>query len=514
MNKYQKLASNTLIFAIGSFGAKLLSYFLVRFYTGCMSTEDYGIAEMLQQSGNLIYPVVTLSMADALIRFGLDKAYDKKQIYTTAVTSTLCGLAVLAAFMPLIGSIKMFSGYSVLLLVYCFFSSFKQLTASFIRARGLVKLFAADGIMSTLITVVSNIILLKVFDFGVTGFICSIIISDALSLLGLFIIADLHKYIDLKSLDKTLFKKMVRYSAPLIPTYVLWWITSASDRWFVIEMVSEHDNGIYSAAYKIPNLLMVVTTLFYQAWQMSAIENKDDKGLAKFYTQVYSAYSSLMFMGAAGLIMIVKPLTYIMVDKDPVKNFTFAYHYTPILVIAMIFQCMCQFLSSVYNVKKKSMNSMLTSLVAAVVNIGLNFLLIPHLGVYGAAIATAASYFACFAVRIIDTRSYIKFNADFFKLFVNIVVVCYMALVAITEPKLTYVQLIVLFIVTVVFNFDAILSTLRKILSRKFKKAPPKAEQPVTDEKPFEESPEEELPEGRNIVMITRDTDDESERTD
>ncbi len=512
MNKYQKLAGNTLIFAIGSFGAKLLSYFLVRFYTGCMSADDYGIAENLSQTANLIYPVVTLSMADALIRFGLDKAYDKRKIYTTAVTATICGLLLLAAFMPLISSISFFKGYGVLLLVYCIFSSFKQLTASFIRARGLVKLFALDGIMSTLITVISNIILLKVFDLGITGFICSIIIADGLSLLGLIVIAELYKFIDFKLLDKKLFKAMVKYSAPLIPTYVLWWVTSASDRWFVIEMVSRHDNGIYTAAYKIPNLLMVVTTLFYQAWQMSAIENKDDKGLAKFYSQIYSAYSSVMFMGAAGLIMIVKPLTYLLVDNDPVKNFTFAYHYTPILIIAMIFQCMCQFLSSVYNVKKKSINSMLTSLVAAVVNLGLNFLLIPKMGVYGAAIATAAAYFACFAVRIVDTRSYIKFNAGFFKLFVNTIVVCYMALVAITEPKFTYPQLIILFIVTVIFNFDAILSTLRKILSRKLKKAPAKKPAPKPQEEAVVNIAEEDIPEGRNITMTTNEN--KPERTD
>ena len=88
-------------------------------------------------------------------------------------------------------------------------------------------------------------------------------------------------------------------------------------------------------------------------------------------------------------------------------------------------------------------------------------------GATGAAIATASSYFACYAVRIFDARSYVKFKVSFLKLFVNMVVVCYMAFVAVKEPKLTYLQLIVLFVVMVIFNFEAILSTLRKILNRK-----------------------------------------------
>ena len=470
MNKYQKLLNNTLIFAIGTFGSKLLSFILVRLYTGCMTTAQYGTADLLYQAANVIYPIVTLSMADALIRFGIDKAYDNKKIYTIALTTTAGGLAVLLLFTPLINSLEAFRGYSLLLFVYCFFSSFKQLAASFVRARGLVKLFAIDGIFSTLIIVVSNLILLLKFDLGVTGYVCSIIISDALSLLGLVIISELYKFFDIKSLDKTLFKEIVKYSLPLVPTYILWWITSASDRYFVIAMVSSAENGIYSAAHKIPTLLLLVTTLFYQAWQMSAIENKDDSDLSGYYKQVYGAYSSLLFIAAAGLIMIAKPFTYILVDNDPEKNFVFGYHYTPILIIAMIFQCLCQFLSSLYNVRKKSVNSMVTSIVAAVVNIVLDILLIPRLGAYGAGLATMTAYFACFMVRVFDTRSYVKFDISWFKMIVNMIVVGYMAIVAITEPKAEYVQLIVLFIAVAVFNFDAVLSTLKNFITVKRKK--------------------------------------------
>ncbi len=492
MNKYQKLASNTLIFAIGSFGTKLLSFFLIRLYTGCMTAAEYGTADLLYQAVNVLYPVVTFSMADAIIRFGIDKAYDNKKVYTTAMAATMLGVTILALLTPIINKIDAFSGYAFILYVYCYCSSFKQLASNFVRARGYVKLFAADGIVSMLTTVLFNVIFLVFLNMGVTGYILSTILSDTISFILLTLIAELYKFFDFKYLSKKFFREMLKYSAPLIPTYILWWITSASDRWFVIDMVGSSDNGIYSAAYKIPTLLMFVTTIFYQAWQMSAIENKDDKTISKFYSQVYGAYSSLLFIGAAGLIMLVKPLTYLIVDNDPEKNYIFAYHYTPILVIAMVFQCLCQFLSSIYNVRKKSMNSMLTSLVAAAVNIVLNLLLIPSMGVYGAAIATAASYFACFAVRIFDARSYVPFRVSFFKMFVNLVVVCYMAFVAIKEPKMTYLQLIVLFVVITVFNFEAVISTLKKILSRKIGKNAPKAQNDAENNS---------IPAGRHITM-------------
>ncbi|MGN0675766.1 MAG: polysaccharide biosynthesis C-terminal domain-containing protein [Oscillospiraceae bacterium] len=473
MNKYQKLANNTLIFAIGSFGAKFLSFILMRLYTGCMTEEGYGTADLLYQTVNVLYPILTFSMADAVIRFGMEKGYDKRQVYTVAVIATIIGLAAFALFSPVLNLIDMYKDYGFLLYVYCYFSCFRQIASNFVRAKGYVKLFAADGIFSTLVIVICNVIFLVVLDMGVTGYVLSIIISDAVSFILLTVIAGLHKYLDITYFSKKLFKEMLKYSAPLIPTYVLWWITSASDRWFVISLCGEADNGIYSAAYKIPSLLMMFTTLFYQAWQMSAIENRNDSGLSKFYTKIYGAYSSLLMIAAAGVIMLVKPLTFLLVDNDPEKNFTFAYHYTPILVVAMVFQCLCQFTSSVYNVKKKSMNSLLTSLIAAVVNIILNFLLIPEYGPYGAAIATAASYAACFAIRIFDVRNFIPFKVNHFRMIVNVIVIGYMAFTAIKEPKLTYLQLAVLFIAVTVFNFESVLSTLRKILART---SPKKAE--------------------------------------
>ena len=466
MNKYQKLAGNTLIFAIGSFGAKFLSFFLIRLYTGCMTSAEYSTADLLYQTVNILYPIVTMSMADAVIRFGMDKGYDGRTVYTTAITSTVMGLAVLALLSPLFNLSGMYAGYSFLLYVYCYFSCFRQIASNFVRAKGYVKLFALDGILSTLTIVISNVILLKFLDMGINGYILSIIISDALSFIGLTVVAGLHKYLDFRYFAKKVFKEMLKYSVPLIPTYVLWWITSASDRLFVMSMWGESENGIYSASYKIPTLLLMFTTLFFQAWQMSAIENRNDKELPKFYGKIYSAYSSALMIAAAGIIMLVKPLTYLLVDNDPEKNYIYGYHYTPILVIAMVFQCLCQFASSVYNVKKKSMNSMWTSAIAAAVNIILNLIFIPRWGAYGAAIATAAAYASCFAVRIFDVTNMIKFNAGHIRTIINTLIIIGMAVLAITEPKLVYLWLALLFVIITVFNFGAVLSTLKKILNR------------------------------------------------
>jgi O-antigen/teichoic acid export membrane protein len=255
---------------------------------------------------------------------------------------------------------------------------------------------------------------------------------------------------------------MLRYSAPLVPTYVLWWVTSASDRWFVIGMVGQSENGIYSAAYKIPTLLMMFTTLFFQAWQMSVIENKDDGELVPFFSRIWKAYSALLLVGACGLIWICKPLTDILVDTNG-KGFGESYKYCAVLVIAMVFQCGCQFLTSVYNVKKKSANACFTALIAAAVNIALNFFLIPKFGVTGAAIATALSYLICFIVRMADSLRYIRFTPCVGRMIINSCLAVTSCVICYRGIPFAGVIMFGLLLVAFLINLPAVTDTIRKI---------------------------------------------------
>ena len=465
MNKYKKLMGNTLIFGIGSVGTKLLGFLLVMVYAKVFDTKEYSTTDLLYNMVNILVPLVTFSMADAVIRFGMDKSYDPRKVFTCANVSVLLGMAIFMLFTPLVASSAKIGQYSFLLYVCCYFSCFRQIASQFVRARGMVKLFAADGILSVLIQVICNLLFLLAFKLGVTGYVLSIIVADAFSLLFLTAVAGLHKYLDGSFFSKRLIKEMMKFSIPLIPTYLLWWVTSASDRWFVIGMVGDAENGVYSFAYRLPTLLMLVTTMFYQAWQMSSIEERDSRTLGKFYENVFGVYSSLMYIGAAGLIMLAKPLTYVLTLGDKSEFFP-AFQFTPVLITAMIFQCFCQFLSSIYTTKKRSVNSCLTALVAAVVNIILNLLLIPQYGVWGAAIATAAAYFACFAVRLFDARKFIFFKVDYFRFFVNTIIIVFMCILMGKQPTVYWLGLILGFAVSLIYNFDAVVKTLRKILTR------------------------------------------------
>lgn len=462
MDKYKKLFSNTIIFAIGTFSSKLLSLLMVRFYQAYI--PEYGLSDMILIVANFLIPIATLCIAaEGIMRFGLDKEYDNSQVFTNGIFTVILGMTGLAVLFPIMNFVHLFDGYGMLIYVFVYTSSFRTLCSYFIRARGLVKLFAFDGILTTITLVLFNILFLAVFKMGVHGYILSIILSDTLSIVFLTIFAGLPRYIKPKNLNIKLWKAMLKYSIPLIPTTILWIVISGSDRFFIREMISDNANNLYTAANRLPLLISTGSMFFTQAWHMSAITENNTKGYEKFYGKVFGSYQSLMYMATAGIILLSKPIVHIWFDPKYYE----AYKYIPLLLLGILFMCLGSYLSSIYAVTKQSVNSLATSGIAGIVNIALNIILIPIWGIQGAGFATMASYAICFFIRVVDTRRYVPFDVSYLKIAVNVLLLSAMTVIATFEPKNMYVWLITICLLVIIFNFAAIIKTAKKILVRK-----------------------------------------------
>lgn len=143
-------------------------------------------------------------------------------------------------------------------------------------------------------------------------------------------------------------------------------------------MLGSEANGLYVAAYKVPNVIMLFSTLFTEAWQLSAVTDggRNSPGRAKFFSQVFLSYQSLLFIVAGGLIYCCKFVMMVLTLSGK-SAFNAAWQYIPLLVVATVFSCFVTFLGSVYMVEKRSGESFFTMLVGAVLNLALNWFLIP-----------------------------------------------------------------------------------------------------------------------------------------
>lgn len=410
MDKYKKLASNTIIFAIGTFSSKVLSFLLMPFVTRMMTTADYGSADLIQQTVNVLIPIVTLQVNSAALRFSLDKAKRKADVLTVGIRTTLLGFVVFLIFAYPISLITIndfkLGEYIELIYIFVLVSGFRQLCQQFVRGSGKVKLYAVDGIIATATTLIFTFLFLSPLKMGVTGYILAIIASDACSIIFYIFAAKLYRYVRPHLFDKSITGQMLKYCVPLIPTVILWWIINVSDRYMITLFVGSAANGLYTAASKIPNFVILFAQIFIDAWQLSAVDEYDGRKKARFFSNVFRVYSGGVFVVASALIVFCQIFTKILVAPSYYES----WNYVPILIIATTYSCIVNFLASVYMAEKKSLMALLTALSGAVSNVVLNIILIPKLGANGAAIATVSAFVIVFITRGINTRKYVRMN--------------------------------------------------------------------------------------------------------
>ncbi len=433
MNKYKKLISDTAVYGIGTFASKILVFFLTRLYTECLTEAQFGKADLVSNLANLLIPLAAAGMCDGIFRFALDRDSDKRSVFSTGFAILLAASALFAILSPLMILSEYFRSYVWLIILYVLMSNFHSVCAQYIRALDKTKLFAVQGILNTVLTITFNVIFLVVlpensFFSSEYGYVFSIVIADFILGCFLMIYARLWKDIRFESVNKKLALSMLKYSLPLIPTTIFWWITNVSDRYMVTYFLGESQNGLYTAAYKIPTLLTLVTGVFSEAWQFSAVKESDPENAPGFYSNVFSCFQGIIFTAGAFIIVFSKIGAKILFAE----SYYSAWEFIPLLAVAGVFSSFVNFLSSIYMVKKRSIKSFLTAMSGAVVNIVLNFILIPShlslgsitvtcagLGVQGAAVATVISYVTVFIMRAADTRRLLKFDMQVLRLVSN-----------------------------------------------------------------------------------------------
>lgn len=426
-SSYKKLFSNTLLFALGSFTSKVLIILLVKVYTTYLTKDELGVNEILQQISNWMIPLVTLTVSEAVLRFGIDKAYDKKQIFSIANVICTLGILCMVVIIPLFVVLRLTTAdISLWLFFYIAAAAVKLVYMNFLRALDKVRLYAYMSIINTLITLVGTILFICVFKMGNYGYLLSIIIADALTAVISFFAAKMWQYVDFRHIKRENVKMMLAYCVPLIPAQIMWLVTNSSDSFMTKYYMGDGATGVLSASYKIANLVSTVYLMFGQAWNMSAIMEDGSDDRDEFYSNVYRLNLCMLFILAAGCLFICTPLTYIWMGEQVWESAKYA----PILIYSTIFSCLATFMGSIYLASNRTKRSLMTSVVAGVINISLNLVLIPRIGLYGPPITTVVSYIAVFAVRAYDSRKLVPFDLKTGKLVRGSLILALMTLVS------------------------------------------------------------------------------------
>lgn len=431
-----------------------------------LSTTQFGKVDIITTVVNLLGPLACLDLSDAVFRYALDKAEDKKDIFSTGLYYTF----LLSIVSLIIGFIISFfiPTYPVVLATFLLISNnFYSLISDFARSIGYVKEYAFAGVLSTLVIGISNILLLVVVKLGINGYLISMIIGPIAAMLYLSKATKLSRFCSKGGISKPTLNKMLKYSIPLIPNSLAWWLNSTSDRLFILWFLGASANGIYAMANKIPNMLNTVINIFFQSWQMSVVEEFNKPDGKKFITNVFNYFLSFIFFCGIGLVTFTRPIFRILLSSRYYSGWSLV----PFFVLATIYTSLSSFVGTMYTAFKQTGPIMVTTAYGAVINIVVTVILVPLMGSVGAVIANIISFFI---VSLIRTRFMVRRN----KLDINYskIILLHVLFIAIStvvlmdiNDILTYVLGVIILILQLIFDSE-LKAAFKPIIKKLFKR--------------------------------------------
>lgn len=414
-NRNSYLAKNIFLFSLSTFGTRIISFFLVPIYTNTLSTSQYGVADLITTLVTILSPIVTFNIGEGVMRFCLDDNANYDDVSSIGYLFGLLCIFIGFFIFPINSMFRSTRDYSLSIYHYCISLGLYTLANYNLRGREKLFQFAIANILQTLSAAIFNIFFLIFLKMGVSGYFLAYIISDYIGMFYSLAAGNFFSTLRHFRIRLDLLKQMVVYSVVLVPNSFMWWIMNSSDRVMVTSMMGAAANGIYGVSYKIPSVLSVLSNVFNQAWNYSAIHENESEDIEKYTNNMYRTLLVLVSMTTGILMLIMKPLLSVYVAR----NYYSAWKYTPYLLIGNFFMVLGTFLSSQYTVNKDSKGFLFSATTGAICNILLNFLLIPVIGISGAALATCISYFMVFIYRVFDTKKYVKIYAINSKFIVN-----------------------------------------------------------------------------------------------
>lgn len=457
--KYKVLARNTAIFALGSVGSKLILFLLVPLYTNYMSADEYGIADLVFTIGEILVPFFSGGIFNAVIRFGISKNHKGENVLRNSYLVATLGSILLIILTPVLGCFHSISGWKWFLSLYVISDIYSLIGLNYLKSKERNKSYAIICLVRAAVLGFANIILLVVLKKGIEGYLSSTIISCIVTFALAVIAGDILSDLKQSQNDKKLLTEMLSYSAPLILNGVSWWVIHSSDKIMIELIVGSVALGIYSVAGKIPSVINIIVSIFTQAWDISSIKEIEDNSETTFFAKVFTLYSFTTFLVTMMAIAITKPFMSIYVGKD----FRECWVYVPLLLVSASYGAIGSYFGSFYAALKKSRLSMYSTLFSAVLNIIINFSLIPFLGIWGAVIGTLVSYIAVSVYRMVTVLKLINIPINILGFIMNYFLVLVCAIIVSLDFHVYLSPLIVL-ILFFVLNKNNVVEILNKIM--------------------------------------------------
>lgn len=461
-NRYRTLASDIIIFIIGTVLAKAIQFLLMPLYTTYMTTEAYGVAELTNNLSELFFPIATLCIYEAAFRFAVDPEFDNNRLATAV--SKVIGRSVIIGLLITIACRFLFHyEYAFYLFFILYAYSVRMCAAYYVRGCGLSKIFAMSGVVNALTLSLFNLIFLVLLRSSEVGYLISIGLSYCCSALYLIIRGGINRKIERGSNSKDDLNVLFKYCVPLIFYNVLYWFTTISGRYVLLWFSDSSTAGKYVAAIKIAAVINMIQQAVYAAFQLNSSRAYTEENKEIYYSEITNLFISI-YCTFGAIIVCMTPL----LARFTLKNdFYDARIYLPIIMLAALINCISSVLGTMYSTYKKTQRMVGVSVVGAAINILFGIGLTPRIGVWGVCIASVLCYFSQTIYKFIDVRKFCIIKYNWKTVIPSITILTIQVVIMSLDIQNKLFVAIGLTVILILINVRALLSATKQLLSRK-----------------------------------------------
>ena len=464
MNQKKELIKNTIIISIGKFSTQLVSFLLLPLYTSLLKESEYGEYDFLNTISIFLIPCVTLLMEEGMFRFLIDSKTDKQkgEVFSATFIFSIISFIVWSLLIFIVGNILHYS-YTTYLIFYILASLLSALAGATARGLSKFKLYSLFCFLSSLLTILLNVLFIAVLHMGINSLFLSYIIGNSIVSIWLLCKIKVFKFVKRENINKKKTMEMIKYSFPLVPNSISWNAIGLTDRLLIVNILGSAKNGIYSVGLRFPTIINTCYSYFNLSWKESASKVVDSKDKNEFYNSVYINLNRFLICVSI-LIIAGLPFIFNLLVKNAYRE---AYMYIPLMIISVYFSNLSNFCSGIFSAYKDTKILARTTIVATIINFIVGILLIRKIELYASILATMTAYIVIYFYRNYKLRKYIVLKHDNYSIYHTIILAIVTLCYYLKNIWICLLGLIIAIIYSYYVNINLINPILNKIKRKK-----------------------------------------------
>ena len=400
-DKIRELTRDTAIYGVSTIVGRFLNFLLVPFYTHFISTAAMGVYTNIYAYIAFLNILYIYGMEAAFMKYSsLAAPGEKRRVFSTAYLALTLTTLLLSALLfllraPFNALMEVPARYHRLLhyvVLILLFDTLAAVPFANLRMERRAKRFAFLKLANIMVNLGLNLLFFIRFHMGIEAIFAANLIASAATFLVLLpeILPRLGD-----GVEAGLLRRMLAFGLPYLPASLASIMVQVIDRPIVLAKTDAATLGLYQTGYKLGIFMMLVVSMFQYAWQPFFLNNAREKNAREMFARVMTLFvlaASVLWAVLSLSIDVVSAWEFVPGRSLIARSFLPGLVVVPIVLLAYLFNGIYVNLQAGFYIEEKTKYFPMITGTGALVNVVANLLLIPPLGIVGAALATLASY--------------------------------------------------------------------------------------------------------------------------